>query len=277
MLATIIIVFRETIEAGLIIGIILAATRGVAKRHLWVAYGVLIGLAGAGLLAQAASLISNAFSGTGQEILNAGILLTAVIMLACHNIWMAKHGREMARDMKAVGKEVATGRRSLIAITTVIAAAVLREGAEVVLFLYGIAAAGQETAAAMLVGGAGGIALGAGTSFLMYKGLLRIPDRHLFRVTGWLITLLAAGMAAQAAAFLQQAQIINVMEKTAWDTSAFISSGSLTGKVLHTLVGYTDHPTVLQLAAYIITLTAIVTLARLFSGHEKTHNPSQAF
>lgn len=103
---------------------------------------------------------------------------------------MARHGREMAAHMKEVGEAVAAGKRSLIALSTVVGIAVLREGAEIVLFLYGIAISGNDSAATMGVGGVIGVLLGGLSATLMYFGLLRIPARHLFKVTSWLIAYL---------------------------------------------------------------------------------------
>jgi high-affinity iron transporter len=71
----------------------------------------------------------------------------------------------------------------------------------------------------------------------MYFGLLSIPTRYLFSVTSWLIAVLAAGMAAQAVAFLQVAGIATALPRTAWDTSDLLSDGSVLGKVLSTLIG----------------------------------------
>src|SRR3984893_3241861 len=266
MLAALIIVFREIIEAGLVVGIVLAATRGVPRRDLWVGYGILGGIAGACLVAAFASSISAAMQGAGQELFNVTILLIAVLMLAWHNVWMARHGREMAAHTKAVGEAVAAGYRSLLALSFVVGIAVLREGAEIMLFLYGIAISGNDTAATMAAGGAFGLLLGGVGAGLMYFGLLRIPARHLFRVTSWLIAILAAGMAAQPMAFLQQAEVVTSFTQMVWDTSNFIPDGSVIGKVLHTLIGYTDRPTVMQLAVYVTTLATIFTLMKLF-GH----------
>lgn len=266
MLATLIIVFREIIEAGLVIGIVLAATKGVPRRGLWIAYGILAGIAGACVVAGFASQISAAMEGSGQELFNVSILAVAVCMLTWHNVWMARHGREMAAEMKHIGQEVKSGRRSLTALAIVVGIAVLREGSEIVLFLYGIAISGNHSVSTMAIGGAIGVALGAVMSALMYLGLLRIPTRHLFRVTSWLIALLAAGMAAQAVSFLQQAQVLMLWDTIMWNSSNLLSEGSIAGKVLHTLIGYTDQPTGMQLVVYAITLAIIFTLMRLF-GH----------
>ncbi|HZT20195.1 MAG TPA: FTR1 family protein [Dongiaceae bacterium] len=263
MLATLVIVFREVIEAGLIVGIVLAASKGAAGRGLWVSLGILGGLLGACLVALFAGRLASMFQGSGQELFNAGILFAAVIMLAWHNVWMAGHGQSIALEMRKVGGAVAAGRQPMSALAVVVGVAVLREGSEVVLFLYGIASAGGESSAAMLLGGVLGIAGGALLSALMYLGLVSIPIRRLFAVTTGLITLLAAGMASQAIGFLQQAGYLQDLSDPLWDTSAILPQDSLFGRVLHGLVGYSDSPTGAQLAAYAATILVIVGLMRL--------------
>ncbi len=262
MLATLLIVFREVIEAGLIVGIVLAATRGVPRRGLWVGLGVVAGVAGACLVAAFAGQLSSLFEGSGQELFNASILLLAVGMLTWHNVWMASHGRVMAQEMRQVGADVTAGKRPLTALSIVCGVAVLREGSEVVLFLYGIAASGGTSAAGLITGGALGVLAGAGVSAFMYLGLLTVPARHLFSVTSGLITLLAAGLAAQAVAFLQQAGYLEVLTSTVWNSSWLLSDESLTGRLLHTLIGYTATPSGAQLLIYLVTIAVIVWLMR---------------
>jgi high-affinity iron transporter len=262
MLGALIIVFREVIEAGLIVGIVMAATRGVPHRGRWVSVGIGGGVLGAGIVALFAGVIADAFQGSGQELFNASVLGVAVIMLMWHNAWMARHGREIAAEMRSIGTAVSEGVKPLTALAIVVGIAVLREGSEVVLFLYGIMASGT-TAGSLLLGGVLGIAAGAAFTGLTYIGLLAIPTRHIFSVTTWLIALLAAGMAAQSVQFLNNGGMLNVLERTIWDTSEFLSEGSLFGRLLHTLIGYTERPTELQLLTYIGTLFAMFLLMRL--------------
>ncbi len=268
MIGSLIIVLREVIEAGLIVGIVLAATRGIAGRGRWIGLGVLAGVAGASIVALFASAISHAFEGTGQELLNAGILFLAVIMLTWHNVWMAHHGRELAAEMRQVGSDVGEGRKPLGALAVVVAVAVLREGSEVVLFLYGIVASGSS-GGSLLLGGLLGLAGGAALTALSYYGLVAIPLRHLFSVTGTLIALLAAGMAAQGVKFLDMAGYITVFDRRLWDSSGLLSEGSIPGRVLHTLLGYTDHPTGMQLMAYAATLLVMYTLTKWVSAQRR--------
>ena len=267
MLASLLIVFREVIEAGLIVGIVLAATKGVSRRALWVCYGIAGGVLGACLVAAFAGKLEAMFQGSGQEVFNAFVLLLAVGMLTWHNVWMAGHGRAMAREMRHMGAEVAAGERTLAALAVVVGVAVLREGSEVVLFLYGIAAQPGTTTASLLAGGATGLLAGAGVSALMYYGLLAIPAHKLFQVTSGLITLLAAGMASQAVLFLQNGGYLQTMLTPLWDTSWLLPQGGpgvlgVTGQMLHTLVGYSDSPDGAQLIAYLATIAVIVGLMR---------------
>jgi high-affinity iron transporter len=265
VLATLVIVFREVFEAGLIVGIIMAVTSGVAGRGRWVVGGIAAGVFGACVVALFTSKLSQLFGGSGQELFNACILGFAVLMLSWHNVWMARHGRELAAEMRAAGKAVADGSKSLAAMAAVVAIAVLREGSEVVLFLYGVAASEGGAGVGMLAGGAIGLGLGAAVCIVTYLGLVTIPTRYLFAVTSTLIALLAAGMAAQAIAFLQQADILTAFDQTLWDTSWILSDGSFVGRALHTLIGYVDQPTAMQVIVYAATLAVIAVLMKLFA------------
>ena len=269
MLATAIIVFREVLEAALVVSIVLAATRGVVRRGLWVSGGVLGGLLGATAVALFADAIAAAASGVGQELLNAAILFLAVIMLGWHNVWMSRHGRELASSLKTVGAAVRSGTRPMHVLAAVVAMAVLREGSELVLFLYGVAASASGQASGMLAGVLVGVGAGAAIGTALYLGLLRIPSSRLFAVTGWMILLLAAGMAAQGAAFLVQADILPALGQSVWDTTWLVADESILGRVLHTLIGYTARPYGIQLLFYFATLGAIVALMKLVNASER--------
>lgn len=160
----------------------MAATEGVLNRGWCVSGGLLGGVAGAGLIAVFADVISSWASGMGQEVFNACVMFIAVVMLAWHSIWMGKHSREMAQQISSVGKAVAAGSRPLTGLAIVVGVAVLREGSEAVLFLYGIAAGDPGHTPQMIVGGLLGIFGGVGLGAAMYAGLLQIPLKRLFAV-----------------------------------------------------------------------------------------------
>ena len=164
------------------------------------------------------------------------------------------------------------GDKSMAALAVVVGVAVLREGSEVVLFLYGVAVSGGETAASLITGGALGLLAGVVLSLVTFAGLVRIPSHYLFGVTTTLITLLAAGLAAQCVAFVQQAGLVTALSQTAWDTSEILSDKSLFGRVLHTLIGYSDQPSALQVAVYVVTLV-VIALATRFVGSSAPQQP----
>jgi high-affinity iron transporter len=266
MLATAVIVFREVIEAALIISLVMAATTGIQGRNFWIAAGVAGGVVGAAIVATFASAISDLASGMGQEVFNAAIMFLAVLMLTWHCIWMSKHGRELAASARAVGKDVLEGKKPLAALAIVVGVAVLREGSEVVLFLYGIAVGGENQAGQMAIGGLFGLAGGAALGAAMYFGLLQIPTRSLFTVTNLLIILLASAMASQGVAYLVNADYLPAWGHAIWDTSALLSDKSLVGKMLHSLIGYTARPEGIQIATYVATFVVILFLMRQFGS-----------
>jgi high-affinity iron transporter len=269
MLGAAIIVFREVLEAALIVGIVLAASIGAPRRGFWVSIGLAAGVIGSGLVALFAAEIASAAAGIGQELLNAVILLLAVGMLGWHNIWMSRHGRELTATAREVGDAVISGARPLYVLAVVVGLAVLREGSETVLFLYGIAAGGGLGAGSLIAGGALGLAGGVAVGAALYLGLLRIPARRLFTVTSWMVLLLAAGMASQAAGYLVQADLLPPLGNAVWDTSVMLTEDSVLGKALHTLIGYVSRPEGIQILFYLATLCAIWLLTRIVGSPVK--------
>lgn len=269
MFGSALIIFRETLEAALVLGIIAAATRGVSGRGLWLSAGVAAGLLGSGVIAALTETISQLADGSGQELFNAAVLGIAVLMLAWHHIWMSSHGAELARNARQVGTDVKDGRRALSALAILIALTVLREGAESVLFLHGLASSSPTGSTGILAGGALGLAGGVLVGLVMFLGLMRIPVRWFFSVTSTLLLLLAAGLASQMARFLIQADWLPTLASPIWDMSALLPTQSAVGSVLHVLIGYEASPTGMQMLFYAATLAAITCCASLVRRQQK--------
>lgn len=270
MFGSAIIVFRETLEAALIIGIIAAATHQVPGRNRWLIGGLATGLAGAGLVAATTGMIAEVASGTGQELLNAGVLGIAVLMLAWHNIWMTSHGRELAAQARDTSREISDGLQESSVLLVIIALAVLREGSETALFLYGLAAADGQGMQSTFAGGVLGLVAGALVGWLLYAGLLKMPMRWFFDATSALVLLLAAGMAATAAKFLIQADVLPSLKSPIWDSSAFLPQDSVLGTLLHGLTGYDARPAGMQLVFYGVVFLAILAGMKLAQGTQAT-------
>jgi high-affinity iron transporter len=276
VLGAAVIVFREVLEAALIVAIVMGASRGIAARGRWVAAGVGSGILGATIVAAFAGAISSAVQGRGQEIFNASILLAAVVMLGWHNVWMSAHGRKLAGQMKRLGHDVSAGVRPLSAILIVTALAVLREGSETVLFLYGLVASGTHNIA-LFTGCVAGLTAGVMLGWMLYHGLLHIPLRHFFNITGWIILLLAAGLAANAAGYLNAVALLPALYPRVWDSSGLLSQDGLVGQLLHILIGYNDRPSGIQLVFYVITLVSIGLLMLVVGRNARRRAAHAAF
>mgnify|MGYP003393483035 FL=1 len=272
MLASALIVFREVLEAALVVAIVMAATRGVAGRGRWIASGIGGGIAAATLIAAAMRAIAEAFDGTGQELLNAGILFAAVLMIGWHVVWMNAHGSALAQKLREAGRKAAGGESRMSALAIVVGLAVMREGAEIVLMMQGLLGGGD---AVMLMAGAilgliGGVGLGA----MIYAGFLALSLRPLFAITNALLILIAAGMAARGANYLAQADFLPALGARLWDTSAILAEDSLIGQTLGALVGYVARPSGIELLFYCATIMLAAGLL-LTARHRPVLRPAQ--
>lgn len=257
MLPTATIVFREFLEIALILGIILAATTGLKSRWIVLAVGLAIGVAGSLVIAFFTDAISEAIDGVGQEIFNAAVMFVAVGFLSWTVIWMKKHGRELAQTLKKVGEEVTQGTKPLYVLVVIIAISTFREGAEIALFTYGMSASGNFTTSEIALGGLLGAVGGTIVGIMLYMGLLKASQKHLFTVTSWMLILLTAGMAAQGAGYLIAADMLPAIIPQLWDTSSVISGDSLIGEILSVLIGYTPRPSAMEFIFYLSVISIV--------------------
>jgi high-affinity iron transporter len=264
MLGIALLVFREVLEAALIVTVVAAATRGVPRRSMFVGGGIALGVAGAIIVALCMGFIQGSLGGVGQEVFQAAVLLTAVVMIGWHVTWMSSHGKEMVLQMQRVTDSVKAGSSSIAILLAVVALAVLREGSEVVLFLFGMAAGGASK-----LGFVGGVPLGlvggVAVGFALYFGLLRIPIRYFFSATNWMLVVLASGLAASAAGFLIQADLLPAWGNQLWNTSWLLTDGSIVGQAVHILTGYVARPAGMQLVFWIVTFVVLVAGMRFMS------------
>jgi high-affinity iron transporter len=275
MFATILIVFRESLEAALLVGVVAAATRGLAGRGRWLGAGVVTGFLGAVVLALLAGQLSGWLDGLGQDVVNIGVLSLALAMLLWHCVWVSAHTKEMVSDAKRLGRSVQEGQRTPWALLAVVSLAVLREGAETVLFVSGSLTGADTQPGAVLLAGAAGIGLGALVGAIIYAGLTRIPTRHVFSVTNVFIALLAASLGSQLVKALSQAGLLESWTTPVWNSSPLLAQDSAFGTFLHALVGYDARPSAAQLFAYLAVLSFIYVGTRLMSPRPR-HGPRAA-
>ncbi|HID35797.1 MAG TPA: iron permease [Ghiorsea sp.] len=259
MLSALIIVFREVLEMSIVLGMLFAATKGVAGAKRSILTGAGLGLLGAFVFAIFMEEVENAMDGAGEFVFNAIVLGIASVLLAWTVVWMSKHGREMSQRIKQVGESVADGSTPMIGLMLISLAAVMREGGEAVFFLFGVMQV-EGDPQAMLWGGLLGLLAGGALGLILYQGLIRIPMKHVFSVMGALLILLAAGMASQAANNLVLVDMIPPIIDTLWDSSFILSDESLVGEIMHVMVGYDSQPSGMQMMVFVATLGVVTWL-----------------
>jgi len=269
MLSTAIIVFREILEISLIIGVLLAATKGLSSRGRLVLGGLIAGILGSVVVAFFAEAISNAAEGMGQELFNAIVLFAAAVLIGWTVIWMRRYGRTLKKHFEEVGGAVIRGEKPLYTLAVVVALSVLREGSEIVLFTYGVMASGANIFA-ISMGAMVGLVSGTAVGVALYYGLLRISPRALFSITGWMLILLASGMVSQALGLLQMGDFIPVLLPTVWDSSRILSEQSFLGGVLHVLIGYSARPSIIQIFGYVFTFGVIAVILKYYGNSSET-------
>ncbi len=276
MLSSAIVVFREVFEIVLIVGIVLAATRGIPGRNLPIALGFAGGLAGSALVAYFTDVISEFAEGMGQEFFNAGILFVAAGFIGWTVLWMKAHAREMKTKFMEVGDKIARGDLPYISLSLVIGLAILREGSEIALFSYGMLASGMSFAT-LLSGAAVGLVGGLIVGGALYFGLIKLSVKYFFQITSWMLVLLVCGMVLQGVGFLSAAGMFSSLSNVVWDSSWLLSEANILGESLKTLVGYTARPTTIQLIAYALTLIFFITLMkRIEKMNKNTSLPAGA-
>ncbi|OIO69270.1 MAG: iron permease [Zetaproteobacteria bacterium CG12_big_fil_rev_8_21_14_0_65_55_1124] len=262
MTSALIIVFREMLEMALVLGVLFAATKGMRLSRQWIGAGIGAGIVGAVLFALFMEEIEGSANGDGEFIFNAAILGIASALIAWTVVWMSSHGREMAEKMRRVGQSVMDGDAPRTALAVVAAAAVLREGGEAVFFLFGAAQTVQQDGASVLMGAGLGVLLGGITGYVIYRGLVRIPLRHLFGVIGWVLIVLAAGMASQAVENLVMIDMLPALVDPLWNTSAWLPQSGMIGEVLRVMTGYSDQPSGMQMLVFVLALVLMALLNR---------------
>jgi len=245
MFNALIIVWRESLEAMLVIGVLLswiarqplAATQGTLKRGLWGGAAAGVGLALA--LGYATFTIQSEFGGAALERFQLAMVLIAAGLIVQMVLWMHRHGRHMKRELEAQAANSA-GAFGIAAIT---ALAVGREGAETVIFLYGLGLeATGGVLAGMLAAAMAGFLLAGATAWLVARGARHLNYRRLFQISELLLLLIAHALLANGVDRLIALDWLPTLVDPAWDSSALLTDGQGFGRFLADFVGYRARP-----------------------------------
>lgn len=244
------VVWRESLEAFLIVGILFAWLKandggGSRRRGLFVGIGAGLGLAL--LLGWALLTVQDELSGQALDLFQTATLIVAAWLITHMVLWMRSHGRQLKSQLHA-GLSTATKRSGVFGVATVAALAIAREGAETVIFLYGLA---QGSDAGVLIAGAlAGFAAAAVTAWLTTKSLARLHLGVMLRISAWLLLLLASALLVAGVDRLIGAGWLPPLLDPVWDSSALLDDASVGGRLLADISGYRPRPALTTLLAW---------------------------
>ncbi|WP_321912404.1 MULTISPECIES: FTR1 family iron permease [unclassified Paraburkholderia] len=264
------IVWRESVEALLVVGILYAwlkngdadARRGVP--YLW--GGVALGIVAAVALGAALVGFTEVLSGDAQDYFQTGMVLVACVLIVQMVLWMKRHGRTLKREMEE-SLEKSTRDANWWGVTILVALAIAREGSETVIFLYGLGfgQSGHVDASqylAVLIG----LALAFLTFYLLQLGGKIFSWRHFFRITEIMLLFLGAGLFQTGVDKLIDKEILPTIVDQVWNSSAILDDSSTFGSLVATLTGYRAHPALMNLVAYAVYWLVVWFLVRRATG-----------
>ena len=250
--ATFVVTLREAFEAALVLGIVYGYLEKIKARdgYRYVTWGGTLGLVASVAMGIAVTYLSGPLLDVGPDIITVVVIFGAVGLLTWHAWWMQQHARFIKGQVQHRIDEARKHNRlwivGLIAFT-----GVFREGAETVLFLWGILAqAGAETGWGNVAGGVGGVACAAGLGWGIFRGGQHVSLARFFTLTTAFIMLLAAGLFSGGVGRLQGLGILSASEPL-WNTSWLLSDRSITGGFLSGLIGYRAQPSLPEVIAYV--------------------------
>ena len=255
-----VVVFRECLEIALLLGVIMAVTKPLTNSRIYIIMGSLIGIVLAALFAIFARTIKASFDGFGDEIWDSGIILLTSLIISWTVVWMQGYARKIRKNLEQLSENIKAGTASKFMLVVVVATAILREAAEMILFVYSVVSVGSSSNTEYIIGLALGITTGLIVGIILYFGLIKYASKYIFTISTILLTLIAAGLAAEAAGILTSAGIIELYSQQMWDSSWLINSETIIGKILKITIGYDATPNGMQIIFYLsnIMITTIM-------------------
>lgn len=253
-----VIIFREFLEISLLLGVILAATKNVRNKLVYIVSGIMAGVVGAAFLAFFVRQFGDLLLETADEIIDAGVMIFTVILIGFSSLWMNDAARNIHNNLKQVSRDIEKEWLSKVMLTLLIASTIFREGAEIVLYMASFIHANKSNPGTnYLLGLAIGSLSGSMCGVAIYLGLLKFAGKSIFRVCFILLVFIAAGLAVQAAGLLTSVGAITSYNNVLWDTSWLVSDENMFGQFLKILIGYKAKPNGMQVIFYVTTLVIL--------------------
>ena len=251
--ATFVIVLREGFEAALLLGIVYAylGKIGRSESHRYVTIGGALALLASVLMGVGVTVASGPLADLGPDVIAVGVIFLAVALLTWHGWWMGRHARELRGEVQRRIDE-AYARQRLWIVGLIAFTGVFREGAETVLFLWGLLTQLEDYSGWLaLLGAVAGLVGAAILGWAVFQGGRRLSIQRFFAATSVLLLFLAGGLFSAGIGRLQGLGVLPAGDPL-WDTSWLLDDHGLLGGLLAGLVGYRARPTALEVAAYLI-------------------------
>lgn len=260
-----IVIFRECLEIALLLGIILASTRHIEKSRTYVITGAMVGAVLASIFAFSVRAITLAYGTYGDELFDSCVILLTTVIITSTVVWMQGYTKKIKKDLGELSEKITTGVVSKFVIIAVVATTVLREGVEILLFIYSIASAEHIPANDYIIGLGVGSLSGFIVGVVLYLGLIKLAGKYIFKVSTILLTLIAAGLAAEAAGIMTSSGIIQVYTHSLWDSSWIADNNSILGKILRITIGYDSKPNGMQIIFYLGSIALTLSMMKIRS------------
>lgn len=266
-MASFLITFRETLEAGLVVGIVLGylSKIGQTDHNRYVYYGIAVALLASVGGAVAFEVLAGGFEGRAEEIFEGVVMLIGAALLTTMILWMMQQKQIAQEIQQKVAAQVAQAHK--MGLFLLVFFAVLREGIETVIFLGAAGASQAHSLPGALLGVASAILL----AYLLFSGAKRVNVKTFFNVTSVLLILFAAGLVAHGVHELQEAHLLPVLAGELWDINPepypdgrlppLHENGSI-GVFLKAMFGYNGNPSLLEVLCYLAYLASVALLWR---------------
>ncbi|MBI2654082.1 FTR1 family protein [Candidatus Woesearchaeota archaeon] len=262
MLESFLVTSRETLEASLVVGIVLAYLNKTNNQNYrkTVYYGIVFGVLASIIAAMLFMFFAGGFEGKAEEIFEGITMLIGAFLLTTMILWMMQQ-RHIAKEIEGKVEKHLMSTQPLfshIGIFMLIFIAIIREGIETVIFLNAI----NYASGINLIGGTLGIVAAIIVGYLFFVSTRKINLKKLFNISSILLILFAAGLVAHGIHEFEEAGVVSGIISPLFDINNILSEKGLIGGFLKGLFGYNGNPSLLEVIAYASYLGIIFYLFR---------------
>ena len=272
-LPSFIITFRETLEAALILGIVLAFLYKTKQTQYnkYVYWGLIVAVIGSVISAFAFNALLGGFEGVNEQLFEGTMMILGAALISWMILWMLQQ-RHITQDIENEVKH-SIEQHNAFAIAVLVFISVLREGVETVIFLGTLTL--KDGIGVSLFGAAVGVIIAAVFGYALFRHFLKIKLKTVFNVTSILLILFAAGLVAHGIHEFEEAGVVPIIIEHVWDINPPLNADGgfpllhekgFIGSIAVGLFGYNGNPSLTEVLAYIAFIALMYVLWQKYSG-----------